>query len=105
MEELINKENLENLICQIVSKQLKQSNIEVLEDNKVIGFTEFQSKYLPQHGKGWIRLNIFDKFPEVDIENGGFVINPRGQGKKTWIYEKQACQWLSKHIYDIDWNA
>lgn len=39
--------------------------------------------------KSWIRLYIFDQFPEVQIENGNpkaWVVGAHGTGKVTKIY-------------------
>lgn len=58
--------------------------------------------------KSWIRLYIFDQFPEVQIENGhqgAWVVGAHGQGKITKIYLPYARPWMHKHHDEIDWTA
>lgn len=58
--------------------------------------------------KSWIRLFIFDAFPEVQIENhqpGAWVVGAHGQGKITKIYLPYARDWMHKHHDEIDWTA
>ena len=60
------------------------------------------------HGKSaeWIRVFIFDRYPETDLKNGGWVLNPRRSsgGKSTSILYEPAKKWLNEHEYEIDWN-
>ena len=74
---------------------------------KTIKMKEFSEKYCGKKAPNWIRLFIFDEFPEVNIKNGGWVVNPRRteEGSKTIIFEKTAAEWMEKHRNDIDWNA
>ncbi|MFR0621908.1 hypothetical protein ACLUWY_08835 [Limosilactobacillus mucosae] len=58
--------------------------------------------------KSWIRLYIFDTFPEVQIENGNpkaWVVGAHGQGKITKIYLPYARVWMHEHHDEIDWTA
>ncbi|MDC2830030.1 hypothetical protein PO250_06940 [Limosilactobacillus mucosae] len=58
--------------------------------------------------KSWIRLYIFDQFPEVQIENGNpkaWVVGAHGTGKITKIYLPYARDWMHKHHDEIDWTA
>lgn len=58
--------------------------------------------------KSWIRLYIFDQFPEVQIENGhqgAWVVGAHGQGKITKIYLPYARVWMHEHHDEIDWTA
>lgn len=58
--------------------------------------------------KSWIRLYIFDRFPEVQIENGdpkAWVVGAHGTGKITKIYLPYARAWMHEHHDDIDWTA
>lgn len=58
--------------------------------------------------KSWIRLYIFDAFPEVQIESGNpkaWVVGAHGQGKITKIYLPYARPWMHKHHDEIDWTA
>lgn len=54
----------------------------------------------------WIRLFIFDSFPEVQIENNpqGWVKGVHGKGNVTRIYLPTAREWLRKHHDEINWN-
>lgn len=76
-------------------------------DGKTIKMKEFAQKYCGGKAMPWIRLFIFDEFPEVDFKNGGWVVNPRKseEGKTTLIFEKPAAEWMEKHRNEIDWNA
>ena len=56
----------------------------------------------------WIRLFIFDSFPEVQIENGqskAWVKGVHGQGSVTKIYLPYARTWMHEHHDEIDWTA
>lgn len=58
--------------------------------------------------KSWIRLYIFDQFPEVQIENhqpGAWVVGAHGTGKITKIYLPYARAWMHEHHDEIDWTA
>ncbi|UNL61530.1 hypothetical protein [Limosilactobacillus mucosae] len=58
--------------------------------------------------KSWIRLYIFDAFPEIQIENGNpkaWVVGAHGTGKITKIYLPYARSWMHKHHDEIDWTA
>ena len=58
--------------------------------------------------KSWIRLYIFDAFPEVQIENGNpkaWVVGAHGTGKITKIYLPYARAWMHEHHDEIDWTA
>lgn len=74
---------------------------------KTIKIKEFAKKYCGGKAMPWVRLFIFDEFPEVDFKNGGWVVNPRKseEGKTTLIFEKPAAEWMEKHRNEIDWNA
>ena len=56
----------------------------------------------------WIRLYVFDAFPEVQIENGqpeAWVKGVHGQGSVTKIYLPYARKWMHEHHSEIDWTA
>lgn len=74
---------------------------------KTIKMKEFSEKYCGKKAPNWIRLFIFDEYPEVNVKNGGWVVNPRRseEGSKTIIFEKPAAEWMEKHRGEIDWNA
>ena len=76
-------------------------------EGKTIKIKEFAHKYCGGKAMPWVRLFIFDEFPEVDFKNGGWVVNPRKNedGGTTLIFEKPAAEWMEKHRNEIDWNA
>ena len=76
-------------------------------DGRTIKMKEFSEKYCGKKAPNWIRLFIFDEYPEVNVKNGGWVANPRRteEGSKTIIFEKPAAEWMDKHRNEIDWNA
>lgn len=83
-----------------------------LQKNKPLPRTAKLTKEIREnlfHSKGveWIRVFIFDKYPEVDEKHGGWALNPRRTpgGKTTTILVKPAIKWLDEHEYEIDWNA
>lgn len=103
MDMLINQEAFKSIFQQEVHN--------FLEKNKPLPRTAKLTKETREnlfHGKGteWIRTYIFDRYPEVDEANGGWVLNPRRSihGKTTTILVKPAIEWLDKHEYEIDWN-
>lgn len=56
----------------------------------------------------WIRLFIFDTFPEVQIENDqpqAWVKGVHGQGSVTKIYLPYARAWMHEHHSEINWTA
>lgn len=56
--------------------------------------------------KSWIRLFIFDAFPEVQIENGNpkaWVVGAHGTGKVTKIYLPYARAWMRDNHDRINW--
>ena len=56
--------------------------------------------------KSWIRLYIFDQFPEIQIENrqpGAWVIGAHGTGKITKIYLPYARAWMHDNHDRINW--
>lgn len=58
--------------------------------------------------KSWIRLYIFDQFPEVQIENGcqgAWVMGVHGTGSVTKVYMPYARAWMHEHHDEIDWTA
>lgn len=74
---------------------------------KQIGIEEFRKKYCRNRAPEWVRLRVFDAFPETNFENGGWVVHPRtrpGHHDTTYIYEYEAAIWMEKHKFDIDWD-
>lgn len=54
----------------------------------------------------WISVNVFDKFPEIHMENNpsGWVLGAFGRGKVTKVFTPAAKEWLSNHYHEIDWE-
>lgn len=97
---------------QVLADQVHQQIDEFLQKNKPLPRTAKLTKEIREnlfHGKSaeWIRLFIFDMYPETNEINGGWVLNPRKTvaGKTTTILVKSAIKWLDEHEYEIDWNA
>lgn len=104
MNALINEQAFEGIFKEEVQK--------FLQKNKPLPRTAKLTKEIREnlfHSKGveWIRVFIFDKYPEVDEKHGGWALNPRRTpgGKTTTILVKPAIKWLDEHEYEIDWNA
>lgn len=102
MDGLINK----NIFIQWVKPLIEKLFEKFVEEyeGSTMNIDEFRKKDCGGKGKEWVRVFIFDEFPEVDFENGGFVVNPRG-GKKTIIFRKDAKKWIEDNYHRIDWNA
>lgn len=102
MPELINKDALIVIFKPIIKALFDKEKEET--EGATINIDEFRKKYCGGKGREWVRVFIFDEFPEVDFENDGFVVNPRG-GKKTIIFRKDAKKWIEANYHRIDWNA
>lgn len=105
MDSLINEGVLAKLVKQAVDDRVDK----LFEDNmtgRTIGINEFRKKYCGGKSPDWVRTFIFDKYPEISLENDrghGFVLHARG-GQKTIIWEKAAAEWIDKHYRQIDWD-
>lgn len=104
MEGLINQ--------QALIEQVSQQVDDFLQKHKPLPRTSKLTKETRDdlfHGKSaeWIRLFIFDAYPETNEANGGWVLNPRktATGKTTTILVKPAIKWLDEHEYEINWNS
>lgn len=103
--ELINEKGLVSFIEKVVINTLEKRSTDKLT-GRTINLTEFRKKYCCGKGDEWVRTKIFDRYPEVDFANGGWVINPRKtpNGKTTAIFEDEGAKWIAKHRHQIDWN-
>lgn len=74
---------------------------------RTIDINEFRRKYCGGKSAPWVRLYIFDKFPETNFANGGWVIAPHATSgvKKSIIFEYEASRWMQVHKREIDWSA
>lgn len=82
MDGLINKNIFIQWVKPIIEK-LFEKFVEEYEGS-TMNIDEFRKKDCGGKGTEWVRVFIFDKFPEVDIKNGGFVVNPRGARKQSF---------------------
>lgn len=60
------------------------------------------------HGKSrdWIKHYILRKYPEVFVENGGWITKPQRRGVRIKVLDvKAAKKWLKENRSKIDWNA
>lgn len=63
--------------------------------------TIFNGKSLP-----WLKYYIFSRYPEVYVENGGWITRPNGRGKHIYVISRNhAMKWLYDHRLEIDWQA
>lgn len=101
---ILNESALRDMMLQIV-KETRPSLEEDLT-GRTIGINEFRRKYCGGKSPEWVRTFVFDRYPEVDYANGGWVVNPhRSEGSRgTIIFERKAARWMDKHQLDIDWN-
>ena len=76
----------DELIDQSVEKSMKKLGLvpEKTLKGKTWDVEEFRKNCLGGKGRAWVKREIFDRYPETHIENGGFVVDPfPGTGHKT----------------------
>ena len=67
-----------------------------------------EARYALFHGKSrdWIKHYILRKYPEVFVENGGWITKPQRRGVRIKVLDvKAAKKWLSENSQKIDWTA
>ncbi|WP_251574787.1 DUF771 domain-containing protein [Limosilactobacillus agrestimuris] len=67
-----------------------------------------EARYALFHGKSrdWIKYYILRKYPEVLVNNGGWITKPEHRGVRIKVLDvKAAKKWLSENTQKIDWNA
>lgn len=101
--DLINEPALTALIKQIVGSKIEDEVHKRIE-GRTIGIDDFRKEYCGGKGREWVRVFVFDQFPETDAANGGFVVNPHN-GCKTIIFQQRAAKWMQDNQLRIDWNA
>ncbi|MGJ3787909.1 hypothetical protein ACLOBK_03480 [Limosilactobacillus fermentum] len=95
-----NLKELANLVAPLLSINQPDQDWVKLED--------IRADLFAGKAKSWIRLYIFDQFPEVQIENGdpkAWVVGAHGTGKVTKIYLPYARKWMHEHHDVINWTA
>ncbi|WP_006500044.1 DUF771 domain-containing protein [Limosilactobacillus mucosae] len=67
---------------------------------------EFRHECLGGKSRAWVKREIFDRYPETYIENGGFIVDPfPGTGRKTIIYAYDASLWVNEHYREFNWRS
>lgn len=82
--------------------------ISAKSDQDWVKLAEIKDDLFAGKSPAWIRLYVFDTFPEVQIENGqrgAWVKGVHGQGNVTRIYLPTARKWMHEHHDEIDWTA
>lgn len=104
MEISVDEKSFENIIDEIMAKRGYVTEEQMI--GKTIGMEEFRKTYCGGKSPEWVRTFIFDRYPEVDMKNGGWCVNPRSssEGKKTIIFVHPASKWMDKHFKEINWN-
>lgn len=104
MDQIINKKSLVQLIQNTVQEM--KPRLEEDLTGKTLDINEFRKKYCGGKTAEWVRAKIFDRHPEINAINGGWVVNPRRTeyGSKTIIFAKKAAKWMAEHDNEIDWN-
>ena len=100
---------LDNIGLQSLAEQLAPFIAPLIEDKKEWKkLEETRSNLFFFMSSSWIRLHIFDRFPEVQIENGhqgAWVKGVHGKGNVTRLYMPYARKWMDEHHDEIDWTA
>lgn len=96
----------DNELTSVLDQLMAQRGYVPAEDleGRTIGINQFRKIYCGGKSAEWVRSKIFDRYPEVLHENGGWVVNPHGKGQKTIIYQKKAAHWMEGHADSIDLN-
>lgn len=102
MQLILDDNDIEVKIDAAVERRLAQKKL----IGRTITIDEFRKEYCGGKAKEWVRQKIFDRYPEVDADNGGWVVNPRvnSGGRKTIIFAQEASEWMQEHQHYIDWN-
>ena len=67
-----------------------------------------EARYALFHGKSrdWIKYYILRKYPEVLVNNGGWITKPEHRGVRIKVLDVEAAKkWLSENTQKIDWTA
>lgn len=93
---------------QALAKQVAPLISPTKPDQDWVKLEDIRADLFAGKAKSWIRLYIFDRFPEIQIENrqpGAWVVSAHGTGKITKIYLPYARAWMHEHHDEIDWTA
>lgn len=97
----------DELIDQSVKQSFKKLGFvpEQTLKGKTWSVEEFRKKCLGGKSRAWVKREIFDRYPETDIKNGGFVVDPfPGTGRSTIIYAYDASLWVNEHYREFNWG-
>lgn len=98
----------DELIDQSVKQSFKKLGFvpEQTLKGKTWNVEEFRHNCLGGKSRAWVKREIFDRYPETDIKNGGFVIDPfPGTGRSTIIYAYDASIWVNEHYREFNWRS
>lgn len=97
---------------ELIDQSVKQSvkKLGLVPEQSLKGLTwdveEFRKKCLGGKSRAWVKREIFDRYPETNIKNGGFVVDPfPGTGRKTIIYAYDARLWVNEHYREFNWRS
>ena len=101
---------IEITIDQKYVENLVNSRIDDLLNQDLSGVTwsldQFRRYCCANKSKDWVKAFIFIPFAEeIDYENGGWLIPPRGKGHCAIVFAKQAKEWMEINRNRIDWRA
>ena len=97
----------DELIDQSVKQSVKKLGLvpEETLKGKTWSIEEFRHQCLGGKSRAWVKREIFDRYPETDIKNGGFVVDPfPGTGRSTIIYAYDASLWVNEHYREFNWG-
>ena len=82
-------------------------NFDLLSINDCcVSFTIAQKTIFNGKSREWIRYYIFDRYPEIFTDNGGWITRPAGSGNRIYVISRNhAMAWLYSHRQEIDWMA
>lgn len=96
------------LIKKIVCKVIGEFDLVPRESlkGKTWDVEDFRKQCLGGKSRAWVKREIFDRYPETNIKNGGFVVDPfPGTGHKTIIYAYDASLWVNEHYREFNWRS
>lgn len=100
-QKIINKllEDKRGFAKQLITEMVDNTELWVSPRDATI-----RNRLFAGHDIVWIRQFIFDRFPEISIQEGGWLKDAHGRGKRTMIYLPKAEEWIREHVDEIDWE-
>ena len=99
----VNRKVLKDLIKEVMLEE-QGNRLEQALTGRTIKMEQFRKEYCGGKSAEWVRSKIFDRYPEVLYENGGWVVNAHGKGSTTFVYQQSAAEWMEEHKNLIDWR-